>query len=323
MKTTLRLLLPVLITGCTANNTLMINAPITASAVVTTTVASNTLDVAAPVTASAVVNTTVASNTVKVAAPITAPVAIAAPVVVAPAAPVVVIAQPSAGGGGSGGGGGGQVVAPPPPPPPAPTPEPTPEPTPRPEFHPATVLEGHGASDTHNLKLSDTNSSSAGSTRFAQTFKLSKDGRLGAVTILLGTLNSQEGPDTEVSIYATDDRGRPTGAPLGQAVIYGENIGIVNSERTMEDWIATPSTTMLPAIFTEPIPVASNTLYAWVIKPLGPQQYPGIFGTKADSYADGRAWSTGTDTWVKFLEGDFVFETFVLEEGVSGADNGL
>jgi hypothetical protein len=306
MRTTLRLLLPLLLTGCTANTTVNVAAPVTVSA---------------PVNLSAAAQVTVASNTVAVAdttvaiAPVVAPVPAATPApVVTPAptpepspAPTPVVRRSG------GGGGGARPRVPAPAPSPTAEPSPTPMPTPRPSFHPATALVGHGTPDAKNLALSETSATSGGGTRFAQTFKLSRDGRLGAVTVLLGTLNGQEGPDTEVAVYATDDRGRPTGFPLGQALIYGEDIGIVNSERTMEDWIATPSTKMLPAVFATPIPVASNTLYAWVIKPLGPQQYPGLFGTKSDSYADGRPWSTGTDTWVKFLEGDFVFETFVLD----------
>lgn len=305
-------ILAVALTGCTANNTLLVNVPVTATATVQTTVASNTLEVAAPVTASAVVNTTVASNTVK----LDAPVAIAAPVVVAPAAPVVIVAQPSAGGGGAGGGGGG--AAPPPPPPPAPALPPpapvvpTPEPTPRPTTYAGSTVEEATAAAS-NLAMADTSHSSGNGVSYAQTFKVSRSGNLKALALYVlagGTLFN-------IAIQAVDGQKRPVAPDLGTTELLGRQMYTPTGTFDPNDvW---PSVQPAIVYFDPPVPVVAGTTYAWVATPTEGSMHPKWVGTKADTYPDGGGFTRLTSQWRPNSDWDGVaqdynFEVFLEDE---------
>jgi hypothetical protein len=190
------------------------------------------------------------------------------------------------------------------------SPAPSPAPSASLAPYPPSTLTGYGDPDARNLKRAETTASSGNTTRFGETFKVSRDGRLGAVSVMLATLNNQPGPNTVISIHATDSDGFPVDPPLGSAVLPGADIYVPQGNFLA---LYGAPTTLLPVTFATPIPLTANTLYAWAIQPQGPEQYPGLFGTYGDTYGDGRA-VVWVGSWrAHDVISDFVFETFLLD----------
>jgi hypothetical protein len=290
--------------GCTANNTFNVSAPVTVVAPVNVEAQAN-LQAAAQVA--------IASNTVVVATP--TPVATLAPTPVPTATPTAgPTPEPTAaparsgggsGGGGSGGGGSGGGSAP------APTPAPTPTPTPRPVAYTPSSPTGAGTADAAYLATGDTSLSSGNGVSYAQTFKATRDGRLAALAVycLAG------GPEFNLAIQGTDAQGRPVGPDLGTAVLDGSQMWRPTPPFDPNDvW---PSVTPAIVLFDPPVPVAAGTTYAWVATPTEGSQHPKWVGTKANGYADGKAFIRLSTTWTatrvdQGVLADYNFETFLL-----------
>jgi hypothetical protein len=297
MTTRTLLLAALTLTGCTANTTLNVAAPVT---------------IAAPVSVTAATQVSVASNTLAIApaalatpAPTPLPTATPSPAPTPTATPTPVR---KSGGGGSGGGGGGRSA---PAPVPAPTPVPTPTPTPRPVAYAPSSPTGAGTADAAHLLTGDTSISSGNGTSYAQTFKATRDGRLAALAVycLAG------GPEFNIAIQGVDAQGRPVGPDLGTTVLDGSQMWRPTPPFNPDDvW---PAVTPAIVRFDPPVPVTAGATYAWVATPTEGSQHAKWVGTMADGYADGKAFIRLSTTWKPITPGglaptDYNFETFLL-----------